>query len=544
MLVALLAILKAGGAYVPLDPDYPQERLLHMLDDSRAAVLLTEPAAQVMLPETLSARVVLVEAGEQWLAGYPSTAPVAGITGQNLAYVIYTSGSTGKPKGVAISHANLSALIQWSQGVYREEQLRGVLASTSICFDLSVWEIFVTLASGGCMVLADNALALADLPARERVTLINTVPSAIAALQRAGQIPASVTTINLAGEPLKQSLVDTLYATTAVRQVYDLYGPSEDTTYSTFTLRTAHGQANIGRPLANTVAYLLDTQMNVLPAGVAAELYLGGAGVTRGYLMRPGLTAERFVPNPYAGNGERLYRTGDLVREGADDNIEYLGRADHQVKIRGFRIELSEVEARLLEQDEVREAVVLAQDGAAGKLLHGYVVAAQAVTDPAALIERLRGALASRLPAHMVPGHLHVIEAVPLTPNGKLDRKALMALGASPAQQQYEAPQTDLQREVATVWQEVLEVERVGLADNFFQLGGHSLLATLVVTRIKERLGDKVPLKELFEADTLKAFCNRIEALRVEMSPVQDELAKSLEALKRLSLDDLEKLIS
>jgi amino acid adenylation domain-containing protein/non-ribosomal peptide synthase protein (TIGR01720 family) len=544
MLVALLAILKAGGAYVPLDPDYPQERLLHMLDDSRAAVLLTEPAAQAMLPETLSARVVLVEAGEQWLAGYPSTAPVAGITGQNLAYVIYTSGSTGKPKGVAISHANLSALIQWSQGVYREEQLRGVLASTSICFDLSVWEIFVTLASGGCMVLADNALALADLPARERVTLINTVPSAIAALQRAGQIPASVATINLAGEPLKQSLVDTLYATTAVRQVYDLYGPSEDTTYSTFTLRTAYGQANIGRPLANTVAYLLDSQLNVLPAGVAAELYLGGAGVTRGYLMRPGLTAERFVPNPYAGNGERLYRTGDLVREGADDNIEYLGRADHQVKIRGFRIELSEIEARLLEQDEVREAVVLAQDGAAGKLLHGYVVAAQAVSDPAALIERLRGALASRLPAHMVPGHLHVIEAVPLTPNGKLDRKALMALGASPAQQQYEAPQTDLQREVATVWQEVLEVERVGLADNFFQLGGHSLLATLVVTRIKERLGDKVPLKELFEADTLKAFCTRIEALRVEMSPVQDELAKSLEALKRLSLDDLEKLIS
>jgi amino acid adenylation domain-containing protein len=488
--------------------------------------------------------VVLVEEGEQSLAGYPTTAPVAGISGQNLAYVIYTSGSTGKPKGVAISHANLTALIQWSQGVYREEQLRGVLASTSICFDLSVWEIFVTLASGGCMVLADNALALAELPARERVTLINTVPSAIAALQRAGQIPSSVATINLAGEPLKQSLVDTLYATPSVRQVYDLYGPSEDTTYSTFTLRTAHGQANIGRPLDNTVAYLLDTQLNGLPAGVAAELYLGGAGVTRGYLMRPGLTAERFVPNPYAGNGERLYRTGDLVRQGADDNIEYLGRADHQVKIRGFRIELSEVEARLLEQDEVREAVVLAQDGAAGKHLHGYVVAAQPATDPAALTERLRAALASRLPAHMVPGHLHVIEAVPLTPNGKLDRKALMALGESPTQQQYEAPQTDLQWEVATVWQEVLEVERVGLADNFFQLGGHSLLATLVVTRIKERLGDKVPLKELFEADTLKAFCNRIEALRVEMSPVQDELAKSLEALKRLSLDDLEKLIS
>ena len=542
MLVALLAILKAGGAYVPLDPDYPQERLLHMLDDSRAAVLITEPAALALLPENLSAQVLLVEEGA--LSSFPATAPLMNVTAQNLAYVIYTSGSTGKPKGVAITHGNLSALIQWSAGVYREEQLRGVLASTSICFDLSVWEIFVTLACGGCLVLADNALALADLPAREQVTLINTVPSAIAALQRAGQIPLSVATINLAGEPLKQSLVDTLYASTSVQQVYDLYGPSEDTTYSTFTLRTPQGQANIGRPLPNTVAYLLDSQLQVLPSGVPAELYLGGAGVTRGYLLRAALTAERFVPNPYASNGERLYRTGDLVRQGGDDNIEYIGRADHQVKIRGFRIELSEIEARLLEQDEIREAVVLAQDGAAGKHLHAYVVVAQAVVDQTVLAERLRNALASRLPAHMVPGHLHLIDAIPLTPNGKLDRKALMALGDGPTQQHYQAPQSDLQWAVATIWQEVLEVEQVGLADNFFQLGGHSLLATLVVTRIKERLGDKVPLKELFETDTLKAFCARIEALRVEMSPVQDELAKSLEALKRLSLDDLEKLIS
>jgi acyl-coenzyme A synthetase/AMP-(fatty) acid ligase len=392
-------------------------------------------------------------------------------------------------------------------------------------------------------VLADNALALADLPARDQVTLINTVPSAIAALQRAGQIPASVGTINLAGEPLKQSLVDSLYASTQVQQVYDLYGPSEDTTYSTFTLRTPQGRANIGRPLDNTVTYLLDSQLQVLPAGVPAELYLAGAGVTRGYLRRAALTAERFVPNPYASNGERLYRTGDLVRQGDDGNIEYIGRADHQVKIRGFRIELSEIEARLLELDDIGEAVVLAQDGAAGKHLHAYLVAAPD-SERSTLTERVRSALVSRLPAHMVPGHLHLIDAIPLTPNGKLDRKALMALAESPTQEQYQAPQSDLQWEVATIWQEVLEVGRVGLADNFFQLGGHSLLATLVVTRVQERLGDKVPLKALFETDTLKDFCARIEHLRVEMSPVQDELAKSLEALKRLSLDDLEKLIS
>ncbi|MEB0047000.1 non-ribosomal peptide synthetase [Pseudomonas sp. Dout3] len=544
MLVGLLAILKAGGAYVPLDPDYPQARLLHMLEDSCAAVLLTEPVAQALLPATLSSQVLLVEARPDWLHEFPSTAPSIGIEGQNLAYVIYTSGSTGQPKGVAITHGNLAALIQWSEGVYRPEQLRGVLASTSICFDLSVWEIFVTLACGGCMVLADNALALADLPARERVTLINTVPSAIAALQRAGQIPASVSTLNLAGEPLKQTLVDTLYANPSIQQVYDLYGPSEDTTYSTFTLRTAQGQANIGRPLDNTVAYLLDSQLQVLPAGVAAELYLAGAGVSRGYLMRAGLTAERFVPNPFAGNGERLYRSGDLVRQGPDATLEYIGRADHQVKIRGFRIELNEIEARLLEQVEVREAVVLAQDGTAGKQLQAYVVPSESGADSPALAQQLRAALASRLPAYMVPGHLHLIDAVPLTPNGKLDRKALIALGGSSSQQHYEAPHSNVQRQVAAIWQEVLEVERVGLTDNFFQLGGHSLLATLVVTRIKERLGDKVALKALFEADTLHAFCHRIEALRVDLSPVQDELAKSLEALKRLSLDDLEKLIS
>ncbi|SDT39739.1 non-ribosomal peptide synthase domain TIGR01720/amino acid adenylation domain-containing protein [Pseudomonas asplenii] len=544
MIVSLLAILKAGGAYVPLDPEYPQERLLHMLEDSRATVLLSESRLLQYLPQELSSRVLLVEEGEDWLQAYPAQAPAVSIQPQNLAYVIYTSGSTGKPKGVAISHDNLAALIHWSLGVYGIEQLRGVLASTSICFDLSVWEIFVTLAAGGYLVLADNALALAELPQRERVRLINTVPSAIAALQRAGQIPASVSTINLAGEPLKQTLVDTLYASTSVNQVYDLYGPSEDTTYSTFTLRTAQGSANIGRPLDNTDAYLLDSQLLPVPEGLAGELYLAGAGVSRGYLMRPALTAERYVPNPFGAAGERLYRTGDLVRQGGQAQIEYIGRADHQVKIRGFRIELSEVEACLLQQPAVREVVVLAQDGAAGKHLHGYVVAVPGAGDARALVDGLRTALAGQLPAHMVPSHLHLIDALPLTPNGKLDRKALIALSGNPLQTLYQAPQTDLQREVASLWEEVLEVERVGLGDNFFQLGGHSLLATLVVTRIAERLGDKVALKELFAAQTLQAFCERIETLRGGLSPAQDELAKSLEALKRLSLDDLEKLVS
>jgi acyl carrier protein len=336
--------------------------------------------------------------------------------------------------------------------------------------------------------------------------------------------------------------VDSLYGSTAVERVYDLYGPSEDTTYSTFTLRLPGGQANIGRPLDNTTAYLLDAGLQALPSGVAAELYLAGAGVTRGYLMRPGLTAERYVPDPFSADGERLYRTGDLVRQGGEGNIEYIGRADHQVKIRGFRIELSEIENRLLQHPSVHEAVVLTQDGVAGKQLLGYVVAHEHGQEGVA--DSLRSHLAASLPAHMVPSHLHLIDALPLTPNGKLDRKALLALGSNPLLQQYVAPRSDLQWEVAGIWQDVLDVERVGLGDSFFQLGGHSLLATLVVTRIKERLGDQVPLKELFAADTLEHFCERIQALRADLSPVQDELAKSLEALKRLSLDDLEKLIS
>ncbi|MDF3203267.1 amino acid adenylation domain-containing protein, partial [Pseudomonas sp. 1912-s] len=293
MVVALLAVLKAGGAYVPLDPDYPAERVAYMLKDSQARVLLTQAA--VALEVDASIDVLFVDAQEV----DDQDLDVA-VHAANLAYVIYTSGSTGLPKGVAITHRNVAALTQWSQQVYSPEDIQGVLASTSICFDLSVWELFVTLAGGGFIVGARNALELPELAARDRVRLINSVPSAMGALQRAGQIPESVRIINLAGEPLKQSLVDALYEHAHVQHVYDLYGPSEDTTYSTWTRREAGGQANIGKPLANTASYLLDAELHSVPVGVAAELYLAGEGITRGYLLRPGLTAEKFVPNPFS----------------------------------------------------------------------------------------------------------------------------------------------------------------------------------------------------------------------------------------------------
>jgi amino acid adenylation domain-containing protein/non-ribosomal peptide synthase protein (TIGR01720 family) len=511
LLVALLAVLKAGGAYVPLDPDYPAERVAYMLDDSCALVLLTEQTVAATLKVTTGTQVLLMDAAESWLAAYPSSPPVTRVTPDNLAYVIYTSGSTGKPKGVAIAHRNVLALIDWSQSVFSREDIQGVLASTSVCFDLSVWELFVTLANGGSLIIARNALELPQLPARDQVRLINTVPSAINALHSAGQIPPSVRIINLAGEPLKQSLVDSLYQQPTVEHVYDLYGPSEDTTYSTWTRREAGGTANIGRPLKHTASYLLDADLQPVPLGVSAELYLAGAGITRGYLGRPGMTAEKYVPNPFASNGERLYRTGDLTRYQADGVLEYRGRIDHQVKIRGFRIELGEIEARLLEQPAVREVAVLAQEALGNQQLVAYVVASPLeLDDQQSLRDELKARLRESLPEFMVPAHLLFLEQLPLTPNGKLDRKALPTVEGGHLQVRYLAPQSEREQQVAAIWQHVLHVERVGLLDHFFELGGHSLLAVNVVSRLQLELGLKLTPQLIFQHPVLTDFVSSL----------------------------------
>jgi len=508
MLVALLAVLKAGGAYVPLDPDYPAERVAYMFDDSCALVLLTERELAASLPVAPTTQVVLMESGD-WLAGYPVTEPEQTVTPDNLAYVIYTSGSTGQPKGVAIAHRNVLALIHWSQQVYSRDDIQGVLASTSICFDLSVWELFVTLAGGGSIIIARNALELADLPARDRVRLINTVPSAIAALSRTGQIPPSVKIINLAGEPLKQSLVDALYQQPSIEHVYDLYGPSEDTTYSTWTRREAGGQASIGRPVHHTASYVLDADLQPVPVGVAAELYLAGAGISRGYLSRPGMTAEKFVPNPFAADGERLYRTGDLVRYRVDGVLEYIGRIDHQVKVRGFRIELGEIEARLLQQDAVRELAVLAQDGPSGQQLVAYIVPTDVsiTTDDAQTLlrETLKAALRTHLPDYMVPAHVLFLEQLPLTPNGKLDRKALPTVDVTQQLREHIAPHTEVEKALAAIWQDMLGIEGVGLEDNFFELGGDSIVSMQVVSRARQA-GILLSPKDVFQHQTIRGL--------------------------------------
>ena len=413
--------------------------------------------------------------------------------------MLYTSGSTGRPKGVAIEHRSPVALIQWARSVWSLDELRGVLAGTSICFDLSVFEIFLPLSIGGAVILADTVLDLPALECRELVTLINTVPSAIDALLSQGGLPASVRVINLAGEPLTTELADRVYDVPSVAKVYDLYGPSEDTTYSTFALRRRGDPATIGRPIANTRLYILDKAMQPMPAGLPGEIYLAGEGLARGYLGRPDLTNERFVPSPFAG-AERLYRTGDVGRFRSDGNVEYLGRLDHQVKMRGFRIELGEIEAVLREFPDIATCVVVVQDTDAGnKRLAAYVAHASGPAIVPAVQEHLR----RRLPEYMVPPVLVVLDRLPLTPNGKIDRKALPSpnlriAGATP--QPLSAPEQLL----AGLWEGLLKTERVGASDDFFVLGGHSLLAVRLASKIRDAFHVEIPLRTIFEHSTLR----------------------------------------
>ncbi len=508
LLVALLAVLKAGGTYVPLDPDYPADRVAYMLEDSRARVLLTGTEVAAILTVGGDTQVLLLDQLD--LSANSAIAPVTDVCADNLAYVIYTSGSTGKPKGVSITHSNVMALSDWSKNTYSRDDIQGVLASTSVCFDLSVWELFVTLANGGSLIIARNALELPQLPARDQVRLINTVPSAINALQDAGDIPAGVRLINLCGEALKQNLVDLLYKQASIEDVIDLYGPSEDTVYSTWTRREAGGTANIGRAMARTASYVLGGDLQPAPLGVSAELYLAGAGLSRGYLGRAAMTAEKFVPNPFAGHGERMYRTGDLTRYQADGTLQYVGRIDHQVKVRGFRIELGEIEARLLQIERVSQALVVAQPIASSHQLVAYVVmddAAVANADAAAqtlLREDLKTQLKANLPDYMIPAHLLFLASLPLTPNGKIDRKALPSVESVVSAGDFVAPIGELEQQIAAIWQNVLELDQVSREDHFFELGGHSLLATQAVSRLRQLTTGTLGLRDLFNHPRLK----------------------------------------
>lgn len=521
LLIALLGILKAGGAYVPFDPTYPPERNAFILSDANVAILLTQHDLAPLFPDDHTHKICL---DLEWdtIAAQDHQAPVSLTTAENLAYVIYTSGSTGLPKGVAITHRNAAALLSWATHCFAAADLQTVLAATSICFDLSIYELFLPLSQGGTVLLVKDILQLLTLPERDTISLINTVPSAMAELVQAHGIPASVRTINLAGEPLRRALVNQIYERSQVKQVYNLYGPSEDTTYSTFALieKASPDEPVIGRPIHNTQAYILDEMMQPVPVHLTGELYLGGQGVARGYLNRPALTAERFVPDPFSRNpGHRLYRTGDLARYRADGAIEFLGRRDQQVKVRGYRIELGEIEARLSQHPGVAAAALSVwEDLTHDKRLVAY---AAAVPGLSLTTSELRDFLQSCLPGYMVPSLFIILDKLPLTPNGKIDRRALPPPDRNRPDPEtaYIPPHSPTEKRLAAIWAQILSVTQIGRADHFFELGGHSLLATRVVSHIRQVFEIELPLRDLFEAPTLEQLAERITARQQTTTP-------------------------
>lgn len=509
MVIALLGILKAGGAYVPLDPDYPLERLAFMSQDACVSVVIT----QAGMFERLSMQAIrhLSFDNDCELISLASIEnPVCQVLAENLAYVIYTSGSTGQPKGVAIAHRNTVSFIDWATSVFTKEELRGVLAATSICFDLSVFEIFVPLSCGGTIFLAKNILDLLNDTFSSSITLLNTVPSVMTELVRGHRIPASVCTINLAGEALPLSLVQQLYRENTVQRIYNLYGPTEATTYATYALIERDAKAiTIGHPIANTQVYILDTSLQPVPIGVIGEIYIGGGGLARGYLNRPELTDERFIRNPFFQHSStaHLYKTGDLACYQPDGTIKFLGRIDHQVKIRGFRIELEEIEEVLRQHQDVHDVFVTAQEyEAMDRPLVAYVVPVQ---EKKLVWKMLRRFLEERVPEYMIPTRFVLLDALPRTSNGKINRQALPALPPSQDLDEvtFAAPMLAVHYQLLQIWQELLGKE-VGIRDNFFLSGGHSLLAVQLLTRIEAVFGKKLSLATLFAKPTIELLAD------------------------------------
>ena len=508
MVVGLLGILKAGGAYVPLDPAYPPERLAFMLEDASVGVLLTQAQLLESLPKH-QGPIVCLDTDWKIIERQSEKNPGCSLTPENLAYVIYTSGSTGQPKGVLVAHSGVSNLATALIQISNVQPNSGVLQFCSLSFDGSVTELVMALLSGAAMVMGtrDSLLPGANLIQLLRdfeVTTVALLPSVLAVLP-ANELPA-LRTIIAAGEACSRELVAKW---SSGRRFFNGYGPTECTVCTTIVECTDSKEAPpIGRPLPNTQVYILDAQKQLVPIGVHGELYIGGVGVTRGYLNRPEITADRFILNPFSNDsGSRLYKTGDLVRYLPDGNIEYLGRIDHQVKIRGFRIELGEIEAVLRQNPAVQDAVVIGQEyDLHDKRLVAYVVPSQ---EEVLSTSELRRYIKQKLPDHMVPSAFVRLEALPLTPNDKVDRRALpMPDGTRSVEGTFAPPLTLFEEVLANIWSEVLRLDSVGIHDNFFELGGHSLLAVRLLAQIEKTFGKNLPLSTLFQSPTIEQLAN------------------------------------
>jgi amino acid adenylation domain-containing protein len=523
MVVGVLGILKAGGAYVPLDPDYPQERLVFMVEDAQIAVLLTQSHLTASLPNT-QAKVVCLDSDWETIQATNKDAqpPASSVTPDNLAYIIYTSGSTGKPKGVQIPHCNAVNLLRSvceQPGLTSEDTL---LAVTTLSFDISVSEVFLPLMVGAKLVIVSREITtdgLQLLKAMETYhpTFMQPTPATWRMLLTAGWIGSPNLKMISTGEALPRDLANQLLP--LGKELWNLYGPTETTIWSAgYQVKADHQPITIGSPIANTQLHILDKNMQSVPIGVSGELHIGGAGIARGYLNRPELTSEKFVANPLdADPSARLYKTGDLARWLPNGQVECLGRIDYQVKVRGFRIELGEIEANLLQYPGIKEAVVIVREDTPGeKILVGYFIPTSGqVEDSYAEITELRQFLKSRLPDFMVPTRFMALDFMPLTPNGKVDRKALPK--PDTAQQfaaNYIAPTTELEKQIVEIWAQVFNLERIGIHDNFFELGGYSLLAIQIVSRLRKELQVEVLLPHLFEVPTVADLARRIEALR------------------------------
>ncbi|WP_060480500.1 non-ribosomal peptide synthetase [Pseudomonas monteilii] len=527
--VALLAVLKAGGAYVPLDPQAPSERIAQVFADSGLRLLLTQSNLYSQLPPAEGIEVLCLDHAQHQLSTQPACAPELSLQPGNLAYVIYTSGSTGRPKGVAISHGALAEFCELACDYSRLSAEDRVLQFATCSFDGFVEQFYPPLCAGACVVLRDSQLwdsasflqavqthgiTVADLPAAYWHMLVQdyarNAPQAFAALRQ----------VHVGGEAMSVDGLD-LWRRAGLGGVrlLNTYGPTEATVVSSIhdctdlmSQDVSWRGIPIGKGLAGRRLVILDGELQPVPIGVIGELYIGGPGLARGYHGQAGLSAERFLPDP-ASPGERLYRTGDRARFNAQGDIEYIGRVDHQVKVRGFRIELGEIEMRLQQCAGVREAAVLALDMAGGRQLVAYVATQADGIGPDAQRQAIRQALRATLPDYMVPSHLVLLAKLPLTPSGKLDRKALPEPDPSHVQASFRAPTSEQEQQLAAIWMDVLQVPRVGLDDSFFDLGGHSLLAAQVIARIKSELGVALPMRSLFERPHLAALAQELKAL-------------------------------